>query len=114
MHIQCNVVVKSMIAFSADTLLLIEKGCYIYDAFKGWQTEIPCPSHVICSKIPNVLELMQHRDSSFCPMDFHYRFPKELSVHAPAEFNPLLPYAMKQWETKKHADILLGVNSDIL
>jgi hypothetical protein len=93
----CSQVTQSMLSFAQDTMHLISYGCYEYDAYKGWQTVKPCPAHVICGRLPNIYDTQQH---TLCPADFHYRFPHALGNRAPTVFNPLLKYAVNQYQAQ--------------
>jgi hypothetical protein len=93
----CSQVTQSMLAFAQDMMHLISYGCYQYDAYKGWQTVKPCPAHVMCGRLPNIYDTQQ---KTMCPADFHYRFPHALGNRNPTVFNPLLKYAVNQYQNK--------------
>jgi len=93
----CSQVTQSMLSFAQDMMHLISYGCYQYDAYKGWQTVKPCPAHVMCGRLPNIYDTQQ---KTMCPADFHYRFPHALGNRAPTVFNPLLKYAVAQYQNK--------------
>lgn len=91
----CSQVVQSMLHYAHDVMHLISYGCYQYSAYRGWQTVRPCPSHVICGRLPNIYTAEKEQ---MCPQDFHYRFPHALSTTSPKVFNPLLPFAIAQYK----------------
>ena len=99
----CSQVVQSMLSYAHDVMHLISYGCYQYDPYKGWQTVKPCPAHVICGRLPNIYD---HGKESMCPADYHFRFPHALASVAPTVTNPLLPYAIKQYQNKGASSIL--------
>eukprot|EP00743_Colponemidia_sp_Colp-15_P006826 GILK01007363.1.p1 GENE.GILK01007363.1~~GILK01007363.1.p1 ORF type:complete len:391 (-),score=18.42 GILK01007363.1:113-1123(-) len=68
----CDHVTKSMVFYANDLKRLITEGCYSYDSYKGWQTVAPCPAHVMCGRLPNVVDF---HHPTFCPTDFHFRMP---------------------------------------
>ena len=92
-----------MLAYAHDVMHLISYGCYQYDPYRGWQTVKPCPSHVVCGRLPNIYE---ENHETMCPTDFHYRFPHALSALAPKQYNPLLPYAVSQYRNDMKSSIM--------
>ena len=72
----CSVVVQVILAQASAVLQLIEEGCYSFDAYKGWQTVKPCPSHAVCGRLHNTFDVQL---ATLCPKDFHFRFPTALA-----------------------------------
>ena len=101
-------VVRSLIYFAKDVMLMIKKGCYKYDQRTGWITEKPCSAHAICGNTFNVYDPMR---ATLCPRDPFYRYHHKVSTVAPRVFNPLLPYAISIYQSANASSVRQDANS---